>query len=136
MRIFARQNATGYTLVEVLLVVMIVGMLAAMIVPKYDLQRKKAAVNATKANLEVLRTAVAVYYETEGSWPAGNLLGLINSPTGVQYLGAIPKEAITDQNRVVNISDYNGGWVYETATHVIRLNVLGNDVNGTPYNTY
>ena len=136
MNITARRSRNGHTLVEMILVVIIIGMLAAIIVPGYQRQSKRTAINATKTNIETLRTAIAVYYESEGTYPTGDLSGLISAPSGAKYLGAIPFEAISNKNSVTNVPDYQGGWFYNQTTHLIYVNLTGGDMEGTPYSAY
>ncbi len=128
----------GYTLVEVLMVVAIVGLLSTLVVARYDSQRKRTAINVTKANLESIRTAIAFYYEVEGIWPVGNLseLYLGTAPSGKKYLGKLPAEEITNKNSVTNILTNTGGWFYDLPTHTLLPNLTGTDALGVAYATY
>jgi len=132
------RNNPGYTLVEILLAVAILGMITAIIVPRFNKQTPRTGIGKTRASLEVLRIAVRLYYEQEGAWPGADLTDLSDgsAPSGYVYLPQIPAEGITGQNRIVNLPDYAGGWVWETTGHVLRPNILGNDAEGTPYSNY
>ena len=68
----------GFTLVELVMVIVIIGFLTAIIIPKYTSQRENAAQSSTKANLESLRTAVALFYAEEGVYPDTTLMELVN----------------------------------------------------------
>ncbi len=126
----------GYTMMEILMVVFIVGLLSSLAIALYDSQFKSEGVNMTKENLESIRTAIAMYYEVEGIWPVGNLSELLLSAGGRKYLPAIPKEMITNKNTVGNAMTNSGGWFYDLSTHIILPNLTGNDVNGLPYSKY
>jgi prepilin-type N-terminal cleavage/methylation domain-containing protein len=128
----------GYTLMEVIMVVFIVGLLSSLVVMRYDSQRKRTAINVTKANLESIRTAIAFYYDIEGTWPVGNLseLYLGTAPSGKKYLGKLPSEEITHKNSVTNVSTNTGGWFYDLPTHTIIPNLTGTDATGVDYSTY
>ncbi len=128
----------GYTLVEVLMVVFIIGLLSSLVVMRYDSERKRTAINVTKANLESIRTAIALFYEVEGNWPVGNLseLYLGTAPSGKKYLAKLPAEEITHKNSVTNVSTNTGGWFYDLPTHTIVPNFTGVDSNGAAYSTY
>jgi prepilin-type N-terminal cleavage/methylation domain-containing protein len=127
----------GYTLMEVLMVVAIVGLLSSLVLARFDSERKRTAINVTKANLESIRTAVALFYEIEGTWPANNLSNLINgAPSGKRYLGSMPAEAIKNISVVVNVTNNNGGWVFDLAGHTVLPNLTGLDAKGIAYNTY
>ena len=133
---YKRKNA--FTLVELVMVIAVIAMLAAIIVPRFASQRDFAAISTTKANLESLRTALDVYYAQEEQWPTNLSDFLVAAPiTGNIYLRKMPAERITpggSDNEVVTY-DGTGGWVY-TATYDIHPNFAGNDANGDDYATY
>ena len=132
-----KMKKRGYTLVEILMAVAILGMIAAIVVPRFNSQIKYSGTNKTKANLETLRTAVRLFYEQEGIWPNNSLSNLISgAPSGYQYLPVIPSEGVKNKNNVLNIPDYSGGWVWETTTHTLRPDLPGTDANGAPYSSY
>lgn len=74
----------SFTLVELVMVMVIVGLLAAIIIPNFTGQKDQAAIATTKANLENLRTAIALYYAQEGTYPSTTLAELWdgNAPSG------------------------------------------------------
>lgn len=128
----------GYTLMEVIMVVFIVGLLSSLVIARYDSQRKRTAINVTKANLESIRTAIAFYYDIEGTWPVGNLseLYLGTAPSAKKYMSKLPAEEITHKNSVSNSSTNAGGWFYNLSTHTIIPNFTGTDALGVAYSTY
>ena len=52
---------TGFTLVEILIVVIILGILASIIIPKFSTASVEARENMMKENLRILRTQIATY---------------------------------------------------------------------------
>lgn len=81
---------TGFTLIELMLVVAIVSLLAAIAIPKFSDLIVKAKEAAVKAKLGALRSAFSIYYaDTEGVMPnAGtNPLAAALVP---RYIDAIP----------------------------------------------
>jgi general secretion pathway protein G len=59
----------AFTLVELLVVVMILGALAAIAVPRMLSGATNAKINACKTNVEVLNTQIELYYANKGAWP-------------------------------------------------------------------
>ena len=127
----------AFSLVEVLMAVAILGLIAAIIVPRFGKQAAQSNIAKTKANLETLRTAIRLFYEQEGAWPMPDLSNLtVTMPSGMKYLPAIPREGITNSNVVVNIPDYSGGWYWDTTLHELYPNLPGLDAEGNPYSSY
>jgi type II secretion system protein G len=60
----------GFTLVELMIVIVIIGILAAVAVPKFADMVDKSKEGATKAQLTAIRGALQVYYgDNEGKFP-------------------------------------------------------------------
>ncbi|MCK4689094.1 MAG: prepilin-type N-terminal cleavage/methylation domain-containing protein [Candidatus Marinimicrobia bacterium] len=64
------KNQKGFTLVELMIVIVIVGILAAVAVPIYTANIKKAKMSECDAALGTIRTALRVYYATHDPTPA------------------------------------------------------------------
>lgn len=122
----------GFTLIELIVVMALVGALAIIILPKYTSKVQQGNIATTKANIESLRNAVSLYStDNNSACPNASLSSLV--PT---YLRAVPKEAVTGVATVVNAQDNAGGWYYNTTTCEIVVNKAGNDANGVAYSTY
>ena len=60
----------GFTLIELMIVVAIIGILAAIAIPKFSQLITKGNEANTKGNLGALRSALSIYYgDTEGTIP-------------------------------------------------------------------
>ncbi len=73
-----KQARSAFTLVEILIVVVILGILAAIVIPSLAGAVQDSSVNATYADLQKLRRAVGVYQVREGALPPieeGDALG-------------------------------------------------------------
>jgi type IV pilus assembly protein PilA len=68
MRRLRARSEEGFTLIELLVVLLIVGVLAAIAIPVFLNQRKKAHDAATKADVSDLGKEIATYF-VEGSGP-------------------------------------------------------------------
>ena len=63
------RNEKGFTLVELMITIVIVGILAAVAVPIYTANIKKAKMSECDAALGTIRTALRVYYATNDPSP-------------------------------------------------------------------
>lgn len=63
------RNKRGFTLIEILIVVAIIGILAAIAVPNVTRALQTAKTNADAANIASLQNAVEMYYIDNGAWP-------------------------------------------------------------------
>lgn len=63
------QDRRGFTLVELMITVVIVGILAAVAVPIYQAQVKRAKSSEADAALGTIRTALRVYYAENNAYP-------------------------------------------------------------------
>ena len=94
----------GFTLTEVLLVLAILGVIAAMVVPNLLGQGKQAYIKTTRMSIKALEDACTHYaIAHDGEFPTGGrdeVVGLLTNP-GVDkdgkpispYLGKLPKDA-------------------------------------------
>jgi general secretion pathway protein G len=65
-----RQSSKGFTLIEILLVVVIIGVLAAMIIPNFAGKGEEARTAAAKADIEAnLATALDMYEVENHRYP-------------------------------------------------------------------
>ncbi|MBL7185858.1 MAG: prepilin-type N-terminal cleavage/methylation domain-containing protein [Phycisphaerae bacterium] len=59
----------GFTLVELMIVVLILGALAAIAVPRIMAGTATAKANGCKANVDLLNSQIELYYANNGSYP-------------------------------------------------------------------
>jgi prepilin-type N-terminal cleavage/methylation domain-containing protein len=60
----------GFTLVELLVVVLILGALAAIAVPRIIGGAQSARANACATNVDLINSQIELYYANNGTWPA------------------------------------------------------------------
>ena len=64
---------SGFTLLEVVIIVVMISILAAIVIPRITMSSKRAKVQACEMNRSIINTQVEVYYFTEGTWPMDDL---------------------------------------------------------------
>ena len=60
----------AFTLVELMIVVLILGALAAIAIPRIMGGSKSAKINACKTNVKSINSQIELYYINHGAWPA------------------------------------------------------------------
>ena len=115
-----KNNKKGFTLIELMIVVAIIGILAAVAIPKFADLINKSKEGATKGALSSVRSAIQVYYgDNEGWFPADTLACLTLS---AKYIAAIPQAKMPgtghgDSNTVTAVANTAAptdgtGWAY------------------------
>ncbi len=69
MRIRSKVLQKGFTLVELLIVVIILAILAAIVVPQFASSTDDAKISALDTTLSNMRAAIDLYYQQHGSYP-------------------------------------------------------------------
>lgn len=83
-RAFGRSNR-GFTLVELLLVLVILGTLAALVLPKFTGRTEQARVTAAQTQIATFSTALDAFEVDTGAYPLGGngLQALVAAPSDV-----------------------------------------------------
>lgn len=131
----------GFTLVEVLIVVVIMAILAATIVPQFSDSSKDAKTNTAKFNLHTLRSQIELYKSNhDGKAPSATLVELTSKTnasgtvgTGTAYIygpyiNEIPANPMNNLNTIgaaaanppASATGANG-WLYHSASGSIFI---------------
>jgi len=98
MRKSMDEKDQGFTLIELLVVMIIIGILAAIAIPVFLSQRKKAQDSAAKADVSTLGKEIATYY-VDGTGGGTNPSPVISTLTG-RYVLNVP--AVGSEAAIVN----------------------------------
>jgi prepilin-type N-terminal cleavage/methylation domain-containing protein len=117
-----KTSESGFTLIELVIVIVILGILAAVAIPKYEDMREQARVATLKGQLGSLRSAIAIQYARNA------LNGTATFPTlngSIFADGNVPKEPVQNSNAVKTTAgvDNAGGWQYIAATGIVKANL-------------
>jgi general secretion pathway protein G len=92
-----RFDERGFTLLELMVVVAIIAVIAAILVPNFFHARAQAAVSACEANMRAIATAAEIYYSdnqqypSTGTNPVSTAFGDANTTAG-RYLSQTPTD--------------------------------------------
>jgi len=148
----------AFTLVEILIVVAILGILAALTLPIFKDYITEAKEAAAKDNLRILRNTIEIYAAQHNGVPPGypyddpsqaptHLSFMIRLIIIGKYLPEMPKNPFNGKTLLKMVLDNEDfpttpaqtdtyGWIYKPRTKTIKLNWLGTDLAGTPYYDY
>ncbi|EMS5512563.1 pilin, partial [Neisseria gonorrhoeae] len=96
----------GFTLIELMIVIAIVGILAAVALPAYQDYTARAQVSEAILLAEGQKSAVTEYYLNHGEWPENNTSAGVASPSDIKgkYV-----ESVTVTNGVVTAKMLSSG---------------------------
>lgn len=92
-----RKRASGFTLLELLVVMVIIGMLAGFVAPKFFAQIGKSQVKTARAQIDALEKSLDQYRLDVGHYPTNEqgLLALMERPAGeAKWSGPYLKKAV------------------------------------------
>ena len=124
------RGQAGFTLLELMVVVAIVGILATLAVPSFRLSVVKAREAVLKEDIFVLRDLLDKYYADHGAYPA-TLHDLVDK----EYLRAIPTDPFTGSADTW-VEVYLSGATGESGIFDVHSGSDRVATNGTAYNEW
>lgn len=122
---FVGRARGGFTLIEVLLVVVIIGILAAIVVPRLGGRTKEAQIAAAKASIDGISLAIDQYEVDNGFYPS-SLQALITKGSELNWKGPYLKRA------QIPTDPWGREYIYTVKDNSYEIKSLGPDgVEGT-----
>ena len=132
-------NPKGFTLIELVIIIVVLGILAAVAIPKYQDITSEARESATRASLGALRSGITIHYANQAvttgtaTWPSVVELGSVGTvmeqaipANPYQAKANAPDSVVTGVTKGLVVGT-RGGWAYNAATGEIwpNTNVVG-----------
>ncbi|MDR9757891.1 MAG: prepilin-type N-terminal cleavage/methylation domain-containing protein [Thermoanaerobacterales bacterium] len=70
-----KRDSKGFTLVELMVVLLIIGILIAIAIPIYNATQRNAKEKACRANIRTIESAVSQYHAEHKKWPKQGVIG-------------------------------------------------------------
>ena len=146
-----RLKAKGFTLIELMIVVAIIGILAAIAIPRFAQMLEKSREGSTKGNLGSIKSAASIYYgDTQGVWPTTlnsvsvySFSKYLDNISPVKVTGAFvggatsPSGALVTMTTGSSVPTASGtGWMYDSTFGSVYVNSTVKDSKALPYSFY
>lgn len=137
---FSKLNSQkGFTLIELVIIIVVLGILSAIAIPKYQDMSTQAKEAAARGSLSALRSGVTIYYANQAvttgtaAWPSLAQLGTVGTvmaqtiPKNPYQAAANAPDSIVTGVTKGTIVGTRGGWAYLASTGEVwpNTNVAG-----------
>lgn len=134
-----RSNSRGFTLVEILIVVIILGILAAIVIPQFTNASQDARKSSVLSQLQTLRSQIELYKLQHGDaapqlvttgWSQLTGTTAYAGKTYGPYMQAAPVNSLANSSTVAAAAAAGVGWVYDETSGAISATA---DDQGTAF---
>ncbi len=98
------RQSTGFTLIEILFVIVIAGIIAAIVIPRLSTTSTTAKETANKQNISIINKQVERWYIEKGSFPETDLSDIGSDPD--YFPDGIPANPVDDSSYEIDPESY------------------------------
>jgi len=128
-----RTAKKAFTLVEILIVVVILGILAAIVVPQFTNATQDAQGGNLKAQLDTLNNQIELFRARTNAYPDFATDGWTTMISG-GYIKTNPQNPVNGKS-TIGTSDADDGWYWDAATNTLCATNFNNDKNDVTNDT-
>lgn len=137
-----RRRTGGFTLVELLVVIVVLAVLAAIVLPKFMDSGQRSKESALKSDLKLVRNAISLFKTDTGLYPI-TLANLSDSVAPSQGHNGTAEVDLTATNwhgpylqSVANDPVSGAALTYDKTKGAVTSSATGNGLDGSAYNTW
>ena len=138
------KNNRGITILEVVIIILILGVVGFITIPKFKTMLYQSREGRTKTNLGDIRGALAIYYSDNfGLYPSdqGTAETRLSTALVPRYLKKIPPTELTHLygSKKITIQDRlddQGDWWYSLIRGFVAVNSVKTDTKGQPISNW